>query len=126
MSELPENIWTWPFVSAKQNEFMTGGWHDEPEPHPTGKETRYIRYDKHTGYLADIKAAFGEACDRIAELEVNINLKADWIEHTINDMAVDKATIVELESLLLRAADDIEKGWLAIDNIEETCNTDGS
>ena len=98
MSELPENIWTWTFVSAKQNEFMTGGWHDEPEPHPTGKETRYIRYDKHTGYLADIKAAFGEACDRIAELGaalrateggVNINLKADWIERTINDMAVD-------------------------------------
>ena len=129
MSELPENIWTWTFVSAKQNEFMTGGWHDEPEPHPTGKETRYIRYDKHTGYLADIKAAFGEACDRIAELgaalrateggvvamnqpaekamreidkatiaelEVNINLKADWIERTINDMAVDSERNADL------------------------------
>jgi hypothetical protein len=70
MSELPENIWIWAFMSAKQNEFMTGGWHDEPEQHPTGKETRYIPYDKHTGYLADIKAAYGEACDRIAELEL--------------------------------------------------------
>ena len=26
---------------------------------------------------------------RIAELEANINLKADWIERTINDMATD-------------------------------------
>ena len=83
MTNAPENIWTWTFVSAKQNEFMTGGWHDEPEPHPTGKETRYIRYDKHTGYLADIKAALGEACDQIAEYK--------------EQREVDKARIAELE-----------------------------
>jgi hypothetical protein len=34
--------------------------------------------------------------------------------------------IAELEALLLRAADDIEKGWLAIDGVEEMYNTDGS
>ena len=114
MSELPENIWTWAFMSAKQNEFMTGGWHDEPEPHPTGKETKYIRYDKHTGYLADIKAAFGEACEMIAEykeqhdvdkatiaeLEVNINLKANWIHRTMSGMGSDAQRIAELESAL--------------------------
>ena len=86
MTDLPENIWTWAFVSAKQNEFMTGGWHDEPEPHPTGKETKYIRYEKHTGYLAGIKAAFGEACDQISEYK--------------EQREVDKARIKELEEAL--------------------------
>ena len=34
---------------------------------------------------------------RIADLEVNNNLKADWIEHTINGMGVDAQRITELE-----------------------------
>ena len=39
---------------------------------------------------------------------------------------VKEARIKELEALLLRAADDIEKGWLSIEGVEETYNTDGS
>ena len=39
---------------------------------------------------------------------------------------ISQARIKELESLLLRAADDIEKGWLSIEGVEETYNTDGS
>jgi hypothetical protein len=37
-----------------------------------------------------------------------------------------KVQVAELEALLLRAVDDIEKGWLAIDGVEEKYNTDGS
>lgn len=51
---------------------------------------------------------------------------ADAIIAVLPDYDVQKARIKELESLLLKAADDIEKGWLSIEGVEETYNTDGS
>jgi hypothetical protein len=48
---------------------------------------------------------YEDAAARIAELEAervkdhaNINLKADWIDRTMNDMALDNERIAELEA----------------------------
>jgi hypothetical protein len=40
---------------------------------------------------------------RIAELEDNINLKADWIEATMNDMAVTHEKVDKLEDKVVKA-----------------------
>tara|TARA_R110000851_G_scaffold292411_1_gene446892 strand:+ start:201 stop:866 length:666 start_codon:yes stop_codon:yes gene_type:complete len=40
---------------------------------------------------------------RIAELEDNINLKADWIEATMNDMAVTHKQVDKLEDKVVKA-----------------------
>jgi hypothetical protein len=45
MNDAPKKIWAWDFMVSKQNEFMTGGWHNETEDIDSDKETEYTRSD---------------------------------------------------------------------------------
>ena len=62
MTDAPEKIWA-------DKEFGYDDWDAGTFCTVSDGGTEYIRYDKHTGYLADIRAAYGESCERIKELE---------------------------------------------------------
>ena len=62
----------------------------------------------------------------IADLQERLDSRRHESYTVAGLLEVQQARIKELESLLLRAADDIEKGWLSIESVEETYNTDGS
>mgnify|MGYP003644111624 CR=1 FL=1 len=62
----------------------------------------------------------------IADLQERLDSRRHESYTVAGLLEVQQARIKELESLLLRAADDIEKGWLSIEGVEETYNTDGS
>ena len=65
--------------------------------------------------LSDMMAAQGQIADaqaaiaRIEELEANINLKADFIDATINQLAASDQRIEELEAKLRQAIKDNER-----------------
>jgi hypothetical protein len=50
----------------------------------------------------------------------------DWNCRPDTEADTLRAEVARLTDLLLRAVDDIEKGWLAIEYVEEKYNTDGS
>jgi hypothetical protein len=55
MNDAPKKIWAWDFMVSKQNEFMTGGWHNETEDIDSAKETEYTRSDIAQARIADLE-----------------------------------------------------------------------
>jgi hypothetical protein len=77
MTDAPVKIWVYHTTNHAENgaPYTASEWSEAP----LKGSTKYIRYDKHTGYLSDIRAAYGEACEQRAELEaalVNIVVEA--------------------------------------------------
>jgi hypothetical protein len=57
MNDAPKKIWAWDFMVSKQNEFMTGGWHNETEDIDSDKETEYTRSDIAQARIEKLEAA---------------------------------------------------------------------
>jgi hypothetical protein len=113
MSDAPETIW----AGGREPEWFF----DDPSDHRDGGYAEYTRTDiakdqiDHAWLkvleggvaLVSLTVKLVNAKARIAELEAervkdhaNINLKADWIDRTMNDMALDNERIAELEAVL--------------------------
>jgi uncharacterized coiled-coil protein SlyX len=60
-----------------------------------------------------------DAADRIEELEANINIKADFIDATINQLAASDQRIDELEAKLAKAVEALGGmiGLFSVDNV---------
>jgi hypothetical protein len=80
MNDAPDKIWAW-----RSDDVGAGGWTVFDDFAATSK-TEYIRYDKHRGYMADMRAAFYGSCDQIGEYR--------------EQRETDKARIEELEAAL--------------------------
>ncbi len=52
---------------------------------------------------------YKDAADRIEELEANINIKADFIDATINQLAASDQRIEELEAKLAKVTEELEE-----------------
>ena len=74
MTDAPERIW-----ADGNQDWDSGSWGQDKE---YANDVEYVR------------------ADRIAELEANINIKADFIEATINQLAESDQRIAELEETL--------------------------
>jgi hypothetical protein len=87
VTSTPENIYAW------QQPSLINRWSTDPK----GRDAvRYLRYDKHTGYLADIRAAYEGSCEQIDEYRetkeadtltiVDLEYKLEMVAAYLKDM----------------------------------------
>ena len=80
MNDTPDKIWAW-----RSDDFGAGGW-TVFDDFAASSKTEYLRYDKHTAYMADMTAAHAGACKRIDKYR--------------EQRETDKARVAELEAAL--------------------------
>lgn len=80
MNDTPDKIWAW-----RSDDVDAGGW-TLSDDFAASSKTEYLRYDKHTGYMADMRAAYYGSCDQIDEYR--------------EQRETDKTRIEELEAAL--------------------------
>jgi hypothetical protein len=78
MTDTPDKIWAW-----RSDDFDAGGW-TLSDDFAASSKTEYLRYDKHTAYMADMTAAYTGSCKRIDKYR--------------EQHETDKARIAELEA----------------------------
>jgi hypothetical protein len=77
MNDAPEKIWAWDFMVSKQNEFMTGGWHNETEDIDSNKETEYTRSDISQAHISELEL---EVADEIQALRDLVKQQSTFID----------------------------------------------
>jgi hypothetical protein len=76
------------------------------------------------GYADEVEQL--NALELIETQQNSIMHRNDLLAELARNVEELQAEVARLTNLLLRAVDDIEKGWLAIEGVEEKYNTDWS